>query len=45
MVLMRFSNHVPGGANWLYLDGHVRFIRYPSDFPATRAFAALVALF
>lgn len=23
-------NHVPGGANVLYLDGHVDFIRYPS---------------
>lgn len=22
-------NHVPGGANVLYLDGHVEFIRYP----------------
>jgi prepilin-type processing-associated H-X9-DG protein len=28
--------HVPGGLNVLYLDGHVRFMRYPSDrFPGT----------
>ncbi len=24
-------NHVPGGANVLYLDGHVEFLRYPAD--------------
>lgn len=38
-------NHVPGGANVLYMDGHVKFRLYPSDFPATRVFAALTALF
>lgn len=26
-------NHIPGGANVLYLDGHVEFIRYPGKFP------------
>jgi prepilin-type processing-associated H-X9-DG protein len=27
-------NHVPGGSNVLYMDGHVEFTRYPSeDFP------------
>lgn len=26
-------NHVPGGSNLLYMDGHVEFIRYPGDFP------------
>lgn len=26
-------NHVPGGCNVLYLDGHVQFIRYPGAFP------------
>ncbi|HQL93888.1 MAG TPA: DUF1559 domain-containing protein [Candidatus Hydrogenedentes bacterium] len=24
-------NHIPGGANALYMDGHVEFIRYPSE--------------
>ena len=38
-------NHVPGGSNVLYLDGHVDFIRYATDFPVTRAFAALISLF
>jgi prepilin-type N-terminal cleavage/methylation domain-containing protein/prepilin-type processing-associated H-X9-DG protein len=38
-------NHIPGGGNVLYLDGHVTFIRFPSDFPVTRAFAGMVALF
>ncbi len=26
-------NHVPGGCNVLYMDGHVDFIRYPDRFP------------
>lgn len=26
-------NHVPGGCNVLYLDGHVEFVRYPDAFP------------
>jgi len=26
-------NHVPGGSNVLYMDGHVQFIRYPDRFP------------
>lgn len=38
-------NHVPGGANVLYMDGHVSFVRFPSDFPATRVFAGLVSNF
>ncbi len=28
--------HIPGGSNVLYLDGHVRFLKYPStEFPMT----------
>jgi prepilin-type N-terminal cleavage/methylation domain-containing protein/prepilin-type processing-associated H-X9-DG protein len=27
-------NHVPGGGNCLYLDGHVEFLKWPSEFPA-----------
>ena len=26
-------NHVPGGANVLYLDGHAEFQKYPGEFP------------
>jgi len=32
-------NHVPGGGNVLYMDGHVEFIKYPGEFP----FSALMA--
>ncbi len=28
-------NHVPGGCNVLYMDGHVQFIRYRTAFPVT----------
>ena len=38
-------NHVPGGANAIYMDGHVQFNKYTSEFPATRAWAALVGNF
>ena len=31
-------NHVPGGSNFLYLDGHVEFERF-GEHPATRALA------
>ena len=30
-------SHIPGGGNVLYLDGHVEYLRYPSDrFPFTQ---------
>ena len=38
-------NHVPAGANTLYLDGHVEFNNFPGKFPASRGFAVLSALF
>jgi prepilin-type N-terminal cleavage/methylation domain-containing protein/prepilin-type processing-associated H-X9-DG protein len=38
-------NHVPGGSNVLYMDGHVDFKRYPSDFPVTRVFTTFISLF
>jgi prepilin-type N-terminal cleavage/methylation domain-containing protein/prepilin-type processing-associated H-X9-DG protein len=28
-------NHIPGGCNVLYMDGHVEFLRYPTKFPIT----------
>ncbi len=35
-------NHVPGGANILYLDGHVDFVTYPgAEFPMTRVGAVI----
>jgi prepilin-type N-terminal cleavage/methylation domain-containing protein/prepilin-type processing-associated H-X9-DG protein len=38
-------NHVPGGGNALYMDGHVEFHRYPGEGPFTRAIAELYELF
>jgi len=35
-VLVKDFAHVPGGANVLYLDGHVNFVKYPAQrFPLT----------
>lgn len=38
-------NHVPGGANVLYMDGHVKFVKYPGSFPVTKSFAFLSSQF
>ena len=38
-------NHIPGGSNVLFLDGHVDFLRFPGDFPITRVFAVLTGMF
>ncbi len=38
-------NHIPGGSNVLYMDGHVDFQRFPSEFPVTRAFSVVISLF
>lgn len=35
-------NHLPGGANVLYMDGHVEWSKYPGPFPTNRAWATLV---
>ena len=35
-------SHIPGGANVLYMDGHVAFLRYPSEFPVNVAWAKVV---
>ncbi len=38
-------NHVPGGCNVLYMDGHVNFLRYPSEkAPVTPPFAVATGL-
>jgi prepilin-type N-terminal cleavage/methylation domain-containing protein/prepilin-type processing-associated H-X9-DG protein len=36
-------NHIPGGCNVLYMDGHVGFIKFPGEFPVCRMFAHLDA--
>ncbi len=28
-----FMNHIPGGCNVLYMDGHVQFVRFETAFP------------
>ncbi|HNR36066.1 MAG TPA: DUF1559 domain-containing protein [Candidatus Hydrogenedentes bacterium] len=38
-------NHVPGGSNVMFLDGHVEFIKYPGEFPITQAFAVMTSMF
>jgi prepilin-type N-terminal cleavage/methylation domain-containing protein/prepilin-type processing-associated H-X9-DG protein len=37
-------NHIPGGCNVLYMDGHVEFIRYPGEFPVSYAWADLIGV-
>lgn len=38
-------NHIPGGANVLYMDGHVEFVKYPGKFPAHANYANLTSFF
>jgi len=33
-------NHIPGGCNVLYMDGHVEFVKYPTEFPVDAPWAA-----
>ncbi|HOZ48762.1 MAG TPA: prepilin-type N-terminal cleavage/methylation domain-containing protein [Candidatus Hydrogenedentes bacterium] len=37
-------NHLPGGCNVLYMDGHVEFVKYPGKAPVTPELAQGVAL-
>ncbi|MBI1321213.1 MAG: DUF1559 domain-containing protein [Candidatus Hydrogenedens sp.] len=34
-------NHIPGGTNILYLDGHVKFVKYKEEEPATENVARI----
>jgi prepilin-type processing-associated H-X9-DG protein len=36
-------NHVPGGGNVLYMDGHVSFIKYPSESPFSRFYGCFIS--
>ncbi|NIA13138.1 MAG: DUF1559 domain-containing protein [Nitrospiraceae bacterium] len=39
-------NHVPGGCNVLYMDGHVEFLRYPNErAPVVRGFSLAAGIF
>jgi len=37
-------NHVPGGTNVLYMDGHVDFVRYPTAYPSNQLSADITYL-
>lgn len=37
-------NHIPGGGNVLYMDGHVDFIRYPDVTPFSKGWAVLLGV-
>jgi len=38
-------NHIPGGSNVLYMDGHVAFVRYPGEWPVSPLFSVVVSEF
>ena len=37
-------NHIPGGGNVLYMDGHVEFIKYPGETPYSLFYAQFLNL-
>jgi prepilin-type N-terminal cleavage/methylation domain-containing protein/prepilin-type processing-associated H-X9-DG protein len=37
-------NHLPGGSNVLYMDGHIQWQGFPGEHPATRAYASVITL-
>ncbi len=37
-----YFNHVPGGGNVLYMDGHVEFVRYPGEWPVCKAYVGMM---
>ncbi|HNR35050.1 MAG TPA: DUF1559 domain-containing protein [Candidatus Hydrogenedentes bacterium] len=38
-------NHIPGGSNVLYMDGHVAFVRYPAEPPVNELCAGFMYMF
>jgi len=38
-------NHIPGGANVLFMDGHVEFVKYPGKAPVSPKMAAVTHMF
>jgi prepilin-type processing-associated H-X9-DG protein len=35
-------NHMPGGCNILFMDGHVEFLKYPGEAPVSKGLAILI---
>jgi prepilin-type N-terminal cleavage/methylation domain-containing protein/prepilin-type processing-associated H-X9-DG protein len=42
-LVPKYMNHIPGGGNVLYMDGHVEFIKYPGESPISRWYASFIA--
>lgn len=38
-------NHIPGGSNVLYMDGHVSFVRYPGPPPLNKNMSNIMRMF
>ena len=38
-------NHIPGGSNVLYMDGHVEYVKYPGGWPVSPLLAQAMSLF
>ncbi len=38
-------NHVPGGSNVLYMDGHVDFVKYPGSPPLNKKMSSIMRMF
>ena len=36
-------NHIPGGGNVLYMDGHVRFIKFQEEWPICSTWAVMLS--
>jgi len=39
-----YFNHIPGGGNVLFMDGHVEFIKYPSEWPVCKTYVLMMDL-
>lgn len=41
-TVVNYFNHVPGGCNVLYMDGHVAFVKYPTLAPVCQSLANVI---
>ena len=39
-----YFSHIPGGGNVLYMDGHVQFLRYSSEWPICRGYVNMMEI-